>query len=195
MRKMSKIQNLIDSMLVLLLLVLFTYLFCNALLLFVRDIVVPVIALFSYDFYRYLERLENDVMYDGVIAALMILVWRLSSIPALFLAAPLAFRMSPSRARYFKSRTGAEINYADGMRMYIREHALSDIVVFGVATFVLCLVIPGGRMLFPVGSLFLGLHPLVTWLIVFPLTVLTIPVGAFYAQKHWRAKFICSLLD
>ncbi len=195
MRKMSKIQNVFDSVLIMLLLILFTYLMCNLLLFFVNEIIVPIIALFSYDFHRYLERLENDVMYDGMLEIFRIIVWRVSSIPALFLAAPLAFRFSRSRARYFKNQTGAAINYADGLRLYIREHALFDVIVFGVVTFVFCFWIPDGRMLFPVGTVALGVHPILTWLIIFPLTVLTIPVGAFWAQKHWRAKYICSLLD
>lgn len=195
MKKPSVVQNLVDSVLVITCLVFFSYILCNAFLIVIREIFIPAIALFSYDLHRYLEQIEHDVMYDGVQEILALTIWRASAIPALFLASPLALRMAPFRARHFKRATEGRIDYADGMRMYFRENAMFDAIVATIMTILMCLVFPVGRMMYPVGMVMLTVHPVLVWLFILPLTLLTLPIGTYFAQKRWRAKYMCSMLD
>ncbi len=195
MKKLSRFKNITDSVIVMVLLVFFSYVMCNLLLVLVREIIIPSIALFSYDFHRYLEQIEHDVKYEGVQQMIALSVWRASAIPALFLAAPLAVRLSPFRSRYFKTVTEARVDYAEGMRMYIREHAVYDVAVAAVATFALCFLFPLGRLMYPVGLVVVSVPTFLVWLLMLSLTVLALPVGVFYAQKRWRARYICSTLD
>lgn len=196
-RKMRiKWRHVATSFLVVLALVFFNTVLCALSVTLVYDVLIPIGTLFSYNLLRYMEKVEGGYSgYEGMKELISLTIFRIFAIPTLFMSVPLAFRMAFGRGRRFKEATGAKIGYADGMRMYMREYGAYDLFAAIVVTTVLWWT-PIGAFLSPLVLTFLGpVPPVVGWLCTVALTVLTLPLGAFLAQKRWRAQYICEAME
>ena len=176
-------------------LILFNSVLCGLAMALVRDILIPIATMFSYDLHRYMELLEYNAFYEDEERALALGIYRACAVPTLFLGAPLAFRVAIGRGRKFKEDTHAKIGYAEGLGAYMKEYGRYDIVVMVIMTSLLWLT-PLNVLLSPVSTAFFGwMPPIFGWLITVAVSLLTIPVGAFFAQKHWRAQYICAAME
>ena len=194
-RKRIAWQHAVVSFLMVISLVVLNTVLCSLSVTLVRDVLIPIASLFSYELFLYMEKVDYDVRYEGMEELIALTTFRICAIPTLFLGTPLAFRMAFGRGRHFKEVTGAKINYRDGMKMYMREYGIYDLVAAVTVTTALWLT-PIGVFLFPPILTFYGVvHPVIGWLLTVLWTVLTLPLGAFCAQKRWRAQFICDALE
>lgn len=176
-------------------LILFNSVLCGLAMALVRDVLIPLATMFSYDLHRYMELLEYNAFYEDEERALALGIYRACAVPTLFLGAPLAFRVAIGRGRKFKEDTHAKIGYAEGLGAYMKEYGRYDIVVMVIMTSLLWLT-PLNVLLSPVSTAFFGwMPPIFGWLITVAVSLLTIPVGAFFAQKHWRAQYICAAME
>ena len=183
------------SLLVAISLVALNCVLCSVALFLVRDALIPVASLFSYELHLYMEKVEYDVQYEGVKEMIELAIFRIFAIPTLVLSGPLSYYVAFGRGKKFKAETGAKITYRDGMRGYMREYAVYDAVaVFFVVT--LLWWSPFATAFFPPAVTFYGmLHPLLGWLISLTVSLFMLPLGAFIAQKRWRAQYISTALE
>lgn len=152
----------------------------------VRDWLVPLACRFSYDWFIYMERNGVEFWEKWENAVLCI-----SAVPTLFLSAPAAYRLAcRSRGRHFRGRTDVFINYAEGFRFYLKEHAIFD----GIAAVVLTTVVLADRRFlafFPVAYAFkTWLNAWAAWPISLVLLAGAMVLGVIRAQESWRARYI-----
>jgi len=152
----------------------------------VRDWLAPLACRFSYDWFIYMERNSAEFWekWQDVILSI-------SAVPALYISAPLAYRLAcRSRGRYFRGRTDVFIDYAEGFRFYLKEHAIYD----GIAAVVLTtavLIRTEWLAFFPTAYTFAHwINPWVSWPISLVFLAGAIALGAIRAQESWRARYI-----
>lgn len=176
-------------------LILFNTVLCGLAVAVVRDLLLPLATLFSYDLHLYMEQLRYNSFYEAEEARLALAIYRACAVPTVFLGAPFAFRTGIFRGRKFREDTEARITYADGMRLYMREYGRYDMAMCVIVASVLWIT-PLGVYLSPVSTALYGWIPSVYgWLITVCVLLLTLPLGVFFAQKHWRAQYICAAME
>ena len=188
-------KNMFVSLLIAISLVALNCVLCSLALFLVRDAVIPVASLFSYELHLYMEKVEYDVQYEGVKEMIELAIFRIFAIPTLILSGPFSYYAAFGRGKKFKEETEARITYRDGMISYMREYAVYDaLAVFFVVT--LLWWSPFSTAFFPPAVTFYGaVHPLLGWLISLIISLFMLPFGAFVAQKRWRAQYISTALE
>jgi hypothetical protein len=174
---------------------LFNSILCGLAVAVVRDLLIPLGTVFSYELHRFVEQLRYNSHYAEAERQLALGIYRCCAFPTVFFSAPLAYRVAVGRGRKFKEETQARINYYDGLRSYMKEYGKYDLVMSVIVTTLLWIV-PLGVYLSPVSTMLYGvIPPIFGWLLSVAVAVVTVPVGVFFVQRRWRAEYICDAME
>jgi hypothetical protein len=111
-------------------------------------------------------------------------------------ATAIAYRFSPARKRAFLAEyANRRMSYTDGVKLYLRSHGLADMIAFSLLWLVLTAIYPSTR-----GTIFslifltfygtageCGVGATLFFSLI--IAAFSIPCGAFFAQKKWRAEY------
>lgn len=139
--------------------------------------IIPTLSRFSYEMHLYFEQMEalpesvNDLLGAAVVFV------------GVFPASAIAMRMMRGRKKRFIEQTEGLVSYADGYRFYLRSYGVYDGLA---ALLVSCFFIT------PIESIFRPwFGGVLGWILGVAVLLAALFVGVFFAERNWRAAYLC----
>lgn len=139
--------------------------------------IIPTLSRFSYEMHLYFEQMEAlPESVNNLLGATVVFV-------GIFPASAIAIRMMRGRKKRFIEQTEGLVSYADGYRFYLQNYGVYD----GLAALLISFF-----FVTPMESVFdLWFGGVLGWILGVAVLLVALFIGVFFAEKHWRAAYLC----